>query len=346
MRVRAAWLLLAIVAGCGGDEPPPQPAPRSTPEPLLATTTPAGFGRGAITTSAPADNALTEARAQLGKRLFYDSALSRTREVACASCHDQEHAFSDPRRVSIGVEGRTGTRNAPALVNLAWAQSLFWDGRARTLEEQAGKPIENPLEMDLPLPEAVARVAGDATYVAQFNDAYGGPPSDETLRKALASFVRTLVSGGSPYDRALAGDTTAMTDSEQRGEALFFGEKARCFHCHPPQALTNQGYFNNGGYEEGGDLGRQEITGRPGDRGKFRVSGLRNVAASAPYMHDGSLPTLEAVIDQYDRGGRGHASTDPQITSLGLSTAEKADLLAFLHALTDEAFLHDPRYAK
>jgi cytochrome c peroxidase len=342
MRVRrcAAAALLAAVAGCGDSQ-----APGPTPVPLVGADTPAGLPAGGAAATAPAANALTEARAQLGRRLFFDPRLSRTNDVSCATCHQQEHAFSDPAPVSTGTNGLSGTRNAPALVNLAWGRTFFWDGRAASLEEQAGMPIENPIEMDLPLADAVARVAADARYAAAFAGAYGGPASTETLRFALASFVRSLVSAGSPYDRHLGGDDAAFGDAERRGEELFFSERAGCFHCHPSGSLTNDGYFNNGSYVDGGDRGRQLLTNRTGDLGKFKVPALRNVAASAPYLHDGSLPTLEAVIDQYDRGGRGHASTDPQIHVLGLTAAEKADMLAFLRALTDEAFLTDARFA-
>jgi cytochrome c peroxidase len=305
---------------------------------------PPGFPVGKVADTAPSANALTEARAQLGKRLFFDKALSRTREIACASCHEQKHAFADPRAVSTGVEGRKGKRNAPALANLAWNLSFFWDGRVDLLEEQVGKPIEDALEMDLPLTEAAARVSADEAYRAAFAAAYGGPPTEVALRRALASFVRTIVSGGSSYDRYLRGDTTVLSAPERQGMAIFMGEKGGCFHCHSPGPLTNEGFFNNGSFDEGGDVGRKAVTGRSGDLGKFKVPGLRNVAVSAPYMHDGSVATLEAVVDQYARGGRGHPSTDPQISPLSLSAVEQAALVAFLRALTDEAFLRDPRY--
>jgi cytochrome c peroxidase len=307
---------------------------------------------------------LTEERAHLGKRLFFDPRLSRTGLISCSSCHDQAHAFSDPRPVSLGVDGRAGTRNAPALVNLAWGTSFFWDGRARTLEDQAGQPIANPVEMDSTLDDAVQRVTAEASYVDAFRSAYGaatdtgttagsdaaagvttaGSVTEAALRRALASFIRTLVSGDSPYDRFLAGDASALDAAEQRGEELFFSERTGCFHCHPRGTLTNAGFFNDGSYAPGGDTGRQMITGRTGDLGKFKVPGLRNVAASAPYMHDGSLATLADVLAQYDRGGRGHPSTDPQIAPLGLTDEEQADLLAFLEALTDAKFLEDPRF--
>lgn len=336
MRTAVAPLLLALAAACGE---------QATPRALLDDATPQGFPAGSLTQRAPAENALTEARAQLGRRLFFDARLSRTNDVSCATCHQQAHAFSDPAPVSTGVDGQLGQRNAPALVNLAWDAAFFWDGRARSLEEQAGMPIENPLEMDLPLADAVARVAADAAYARAFAGAYGGAPTQETLRFALASFVRALVSADSAYDRHLRGDDADFGEDARRGAELFFSERAACFHCHPPGSLTNGGYFNNGTYVEGGDRGRQALTGRTGDLGKFKVPGLRNVAASAPYMHDGSLPDLAAVVDLYDKGGRGHPSTDPQIQPLGLTAAEKADLVAFLRALTDDRFLTDRRFS-
>ncbi len=320
------------------------PAPVATPVPPISDVlAPPGFFAGPVAQTAPADNALTEARAQLGRRLFYDKRLSRTGMVACATCHQQKHGFAEVDAVSTGVDGQKGDRNAPGLSNLAWANSLFWDGRAKTLEEQASKPIENPIEMDLKLSDAVARVAADPAYMAAFTQTYGGPPDVASLPKALASFVRILVSGGSQYDKFLRGDAGALGVEATHGHAIFFGERGECFHCHPPQTLTNDGFFNNGSFVEGGDPGRQRLTGRTSDLGRFRVPGLRNVTATAPYMHDGSVATLEAVIEQYDRGGRGHESADPLIVPRHLTTQEKADLLAFLRALTDDAFLSDPR---
>ena len=330
-------LALAAVTACGGHDPPTRL--------LTDEQAPAGYPNGPITAVAPVDSPLTEARAQLGRRLFFDRRLSRTGQVACGSCHKQENAFSDPVSVSAGVDSRMGTRNAPALVNLAWNATFFWDGRAASLEEQVTKPIENPLEMDLTLNDALTLVNADAAYVRDFATAFGVErPSIDTLRQALASFVRALVSGSSPYDRHLRGDDSAFGAPAQRGEALFLSDKAACSHCHPGGPLTDGGYFNNGTYVAGGDPGRQAITGLSGDLGKFKVPTLRNVAASAPYMHDGSLATLQDVIEQYARGGRGDPTTDPQIIPLSLSEGDKADLLAFLVALTDDAFLTDPRY--
>jgi cytochrome c peroxidase len=337
-RSAGAWLAAALLAlsGCGGEGGTPT-------VPLTTAVAPRGFPGGPVTGTAPPDNALTEARAQLGKRLFFDPRLSRTGTVSCGTCHVQEHAFAQPMPVSMGVDGRLGARNAPSLANLAWSSSFFWDGRAQSLEEQAGRPFENPNELDLPLLEAVQRIATDRGYRDTFALAYDGVLSELTLRQALASFVRTLVSNDSAYDRFLSGDEQALDPPARRGLALFM-DKAGCFRCHPAGALTNDGFFNDGSYVEGGDPGRRRITGRTGDLGKFKVPGLRNVAVTAPYMHDGSVPNLEAVVEQYAHGGRGGPNTDPLIAPLALTDGEQADLLAFLRALTDDAFLQDARY--
>ena len=332
----AAAALLASLAGCADEA-------TLSPRPLTTAVAPPGFPAGPIAAAAPADNTLTEARAQLGKRLFFDPRLSRTGTVSCGSCHEPEHAFAQPMAVSMGVDGHRGTRNAPGLANLAWNSSLFWDGRVASLEEQAGKPLENPDEMDLPLGEAVRRVAEDEGYRSSFADAYGGPPSELSLRRALASFVRTIVSGDSPYDHFLRGDEGALAPPARRGLTLFFA-KAGCFRCHPSGTLTNDGFFNDGSYVDGGDPGRRAVTGRTGDLGKFKVPGLRNVGVTAPYMHDGSVPDLEAVVERYARGGRGGPNTDALIAPIELTDDEKADLVAFLRALTDRQFLEDPRY--
>lgn len=301
------WLLgSALGCVCACSDPDSGALPQAEPA-LTVSIPPAGFPQ----VSADASDAATrEARAQLGKKLFYDRRLSRTGDVACATCHVQEHAFADPNSVSIGVEGRRGTRNAPSLVNAAWGKSFFWDGRAKTLEDQVAQPIENPSEMDLPLAQAVARVAEDSTYTKPFQRAYGQEPSAAALQGALASFVRSLVSGQSAYDRHLRGDDADFDEQRLRGEALFFSDRAGCFHCHPAGVLSNEGFFNNGTYTVGTDTGRQQVTMRAGDIGKFKVPGLRNVEVTGPYLHDGSLSSLEAVIEQYDAGGRG----DPRRT--------------------------------
>ncbi|HXQ77442.1 MAG TPA: cytochrome c peroxidase [Gemmatimonadaceae bacterium] len=292
---------------------------------------------------APADNAITSARLEFGKKLFYDKRLSRTGEVSCASCHQQELAFADPRPVSIGVHGRTGTRNAPPLINLAWNTSFFWDGGVKTLEQQAVGPITNPLEMDMTMGEVVQRVSADPEYVRLSRAAYGSELRPEVVTKGIASFLRSLVSGKSRFDRYLEGDAAALTASEKRGADIALGERGDCFHCHVGFNLTNNAFANNGLVSA--DTGRTRITEKTEDEGKFKVPTLRNVALTAPYMHDGSLATLRDVIDFYSRGGQGHPNTDPIIRPLNLSGQEKEDLLAFLGSLTDEGFVKNPRFA-
>jgi cytochrome c peroxidase len=340
--VREILILLALTMafGCADRE-----ASDGTAEaPLTQAVAPAGFPAGLLTATAPADNELTEERARLGRRLFYEPSLSRTGDISCGSCHLQENGFADPNPVSLGVDALPGTRNASSLSNLAWSRRFFWDGRSTSLEEQAGEPIENPVEMDLSLDDAVARLNEQPTYVRDFEVAYDGVTPDN-LRRALASFVRTLVSGHSPYDDHLAGDDTRYSKGAARGEQLFFSEKLECFHCHTEGALTNDGLFNNGSYLDGGDEGRKLVTERAGDLGKFKVPGLRNVAVTAPYMHDGSVATLREVLERYVAGGLGHPSTDPQIIPFALSSDDFDDLLAFFDALTDTQFLSDPRFA-
>lgn len=291
----------------------------------------------------PADNQITRARLELGKKLFYDKRLSRTGEVSCASCHQQALAFADPRPVSVGVQGKTGTRNAPPLINLAWNTSFFWDGGVKTLEQQAIGPITNPLEMDMTMGEVVARVSADPEYVRLSRAAYGTAPRPEIVTKGIATFMRSLVSGSSRYDRYLRGDASALNASEKRGANIALGERGECFHCHVGFNLTNNTFANNGLVSA--DAGRTRVSEKPEDEGKFKVPTLRNVALTAPYMHDGSLATLRDVVDFYSKGGQGHPNTDPTIRPLNLSAQEKEDLIAFLGSLTDESFVKNARFA-
>jgi cytochrome c peroxidase len=324
-------LALVVLAGCAAAEPEQLASP------------PADFPALPV----PADNPITAEKVALGRRLFFDKRLSRTGEIACASCHRQENAFADPRAVSVGVEGRTGTRNAPALINLAYGRSFFWDGGVDTLERQAMAPIIAANEMDLRLAVAVTRVGEDARYREQFQRAFAEAPSPGNLTRALATFVRTLLSGNSRYDRHRRGEANALTPAEQRGMELFFGERGECFHCHDGFNFTNERFANDGSGTAvaGADIGRQRITGSPNDHARFKVPTLRNIAVTAPYMHDGSVATLEEVVDQYVRGGRGEVPPDPTVHPLDLDAGERSDLVAFLRALTDEGFLRDPRFA-
>lgn len=340
-RAAAPWAavltaLAATATGCGSADPP---SPAASTKPAIVV--PSGFPPFVT----PEDNEPTAARIALGRSLFYEERLSRTKDVSCATCHLQQHAFADPERFSRGVGGRVGARNAPALVNAAWATSFFWHGGAPSLELQAVEPIKNPLEMDMTLGEVAKRLEQDAAMLAAFERAYAARPNESTITRALASFVRSLVSADSAYDRFLAGDESALSKRARRGEALFNGERGECFHCHSGYNLTTNAFKNNGTSSDDLDAGRREVTLRESDFGKFKVPTLRNVAVSAPYMHDGSLATLAEVIDAYAAGGRGHPNTDPTILPLELSETDKADLLAFLESLTDEAFLTNPAFA-
>jgi cytochrome c peroxidase len=336
-RVTSLLAASSLLVACGSAADPPTHT--HTNEPAIAV--PEGFPAF----PAPDDNVPTAERVALGRRLFYDERLSRTDEISCSSCHLQRDAFADPNRVSSGVDGQTGTRNAPALVNLAWGTSFFWHGGASSLEVQAVGPIKNPLEMDTSLAEVAGKLSQDAALLADFQAAYDEAPNESTITRALASFVRSLVSGGSAYDRYLQGEAGALSEAAVRGEALFNGERAECFHCHTGFNFTNNGFRNDGSDPSDPDQGRREVTLKDSDFAKFKIPTLRNVAVSAPYMHDGALETLDDVIDAYVAGGRGHPSTDPTITPLELTTDDKADLRAFLESLTDDDFLSNPAFA-
>lgn len=281
----------------------------------------------------PDSNPLSPEKAALGRRLFFDPVLSRDSSVACASCHRPELGFADSVRLSPGLDGRTGHRNTPTLLNRAYGRAFFWDGRSRSLEETVLRPITNANEMDLALEDAVARLRSDPSYVAAFVRAFDGPPDTSMLSFALASYVRTLRSGGSPADRHALGDDGALSPAAIRGRAIFAG-RGNCAVCHIGPVFTDEGFHNTGVGWGGGDAGRYDHTGNAEDRGRFKTPTLRDVATTAPYMHDGSLRTLRDVVEFYDRGGGPNPYLDPEIRPLDLSAAEQRDLVKFLRALT------------
>ena len=284
----------------------------------------------------PGDNPLTPERVALGRRLFLDPILSADRSISCASCHVPERSFTDDRPRSVGVSGRVGPRRVPKLLNRGYGRSFFWDGRIRTLEEQVLQPVTNTLEMDLELVDAVERLRADAAYASGFHEAFGRQPNEDDLARALASYVRTILSGDSRYDRYVAGDSNALDPTERVGLEVF-RTKGNCVTCHLGPNLTDERFHNTGvGYKDGrfGDDGRFTVTGREQDRGAFKTPTLRNVAQTAPYMHNGSIETLEDVIDDYDEGGTANPYLDREVTKLGLTESEKAALTAFLKALS------------
>jgi cytochrome c peroxidase len=284
----------------------------------------------------PQDNPLTQAKITLGRQLFADPLLSRDRSTACATCHRPEQGFTLGQRSGQGIHGQLTTRHPPTLLNRAYGQRFFWDGRAATLEQVVLLPIQDPKEMDLTLAELEARLGQDATYRGSFMQAFGRAPAAADVARALASYVRSLLAGDSPYDRYLFGDTAALTAEARRGLELFQG-KGKCTTCHAGPNLTDEGFHNTGvAWQDGRwlDVGRFTVTGKEADRGAFKTPTLREVARTAPYMHDGSLATLEDVLAYYDRGGNRNPQLDAALRPLQLTVAEKQDLVAFLKALS------------
>lgn len=293
---------------------------------------------------APAQNATElDPRAELGRRLFFDPILSSDRTVSCASCHKPEHAFADDQPVSKGVGNALGTRNTPSVMNSKARVSFFWDGRATTLEQQALGPIENPVEMNLPIAEALKRLNEDPDYAAAFGRLFGGPASARSLGRALAAFQKTLETSNSPYDRFNLGDELAISASAKRGRLLFIG-KANCASCHSGEDFTSDRFENIGLFngKELSDRGRADVTKLDTDAGMFKVPTLRNVAMTAPYMHNGMFATLREVLEYYndpDRHISGALRRDAKLDRpLGLTETEIEDLEAFLRALTDDRF--------
>ncbi len=284
----------------------------------------------------PADNPPTADKVQLGRRLFRERLLSRDRSIACVDCHQPKRAFTDGRPKAVGVYGRQGPRSVPTLVNLAWGDSFFWDGRMPTLEEQVVQPILAKSEMDLTLKEAVERLGAKRRYRKAFDEVFGREPNAEDLARALAAYVRSIMAGDSPYDRYLFGDRQALSENELAGLRVFRGE-GNCAFCHTGPTFSDGEFHNTGiAWRDGEwlDDGRALVTERAEDRGKFKTPTLREVARTAPYTHDGSLATLEDVIEFYNDGGRKNPNLDSALRPLKLSDDEKTALLAFLRSLT------------
>jgi cytochrome c peroxidase len=288
----------------------------------------------------PADNLSDPRKIELGRQLYFDPRLSADNSVACATCHNPQHGWSDGRATSVGVGGQVGGRNAPTVLNTAYGRFQFWDGRAKSLEEQALGPIANPIEMNLPVEDAVKRLNEIEGYRRQFNEIFGSDCTPETLAKAIAAYERTILSGDAPYDRYKAGDESALSEAAIRGMKLFFG-KANCSACHSGPNFTDNAFHNIGiGMDKPDpDKGRVVISKLEGDTGAFKTPTLREIARTAPYMHDGSLATLEEVIEHYDKGGIPNKYLDEEIFELNLTDQEKADLITFMvEGLSSESY--------
>lgn len=332
--VRSAFVFTGaalVLAGCKRDA--------AEPEELDAPFTlelPPGFPDVPV----PEDNPLTEARVRLGKLLFFDERLSQGQGIACASCHFPDRAFSDTVAQSRGAGGALGLRNAQPLFNLAWHTGYFRDGGVPSLELQALAPIHDEREMNSDLIEVATALRAEEPYATLSARGFGRELDGYVITRALAAYQRTLVSGWSRYDAAMNGDASALNEQEQRGRDLFISAELGCNGCHGGFDLSDHSYRNVGYPSDlDADPGRQRITLDPSDRGKFKVPSLRNVALTAPYMHDGGLATLEDVIAHFNSGGNADPNKDPLMHPLGLSPQQQADLIAFLRALTDERTL-------
>lgn len=282
---------------------------------------------------------------QLGEKLFFDTILSRNNKISCASCHKPDYAFADNTPVSFGVDSAKGSRNTPSAMNMSARAFYFWDGRAATLEEQALGPIENPVEMDLPLTEAIRRLKKHPDYPTWFRKIFNAEPNKENLAIAIAAYERTLETDHTPFDDYMQGrDTNALSPSAKRGR-IIFNTKGKCFDCHFGPDFTGD-QFRNIGIFNGKDLndsGRFVVTRNPKDIGKFKTPGLRNIALTSPYMHNGMHKTLKEVIDYYDTPDKfipDAVNRDTLMSKpLNLTAEEKKDLENFLISLTDRRFV-------
>jgi len=332
----AVLLALAVIA-CQKELPDPV----AEPEPLLAL--PPGFQSPVF----PSGNELTPARWALGKRLFYDPVLSSDSTLSCGSCHHASKAFSDTVAFSPGVAGRPGVRNAPTLANIGYHPYFTREGGVPTLEMQILVPIQEHNEFDFNIVLIAERLQRDTAYVRMSHEAYDREPDAFVITRSIACFERTFVSGQSRYDQYFfQGKNEALTTAEKRGMDLFFSEKTNCSQCHAGFNFSNYAFENNGLYADYPDPGRFRLTELESDRARFKVPTLRNVAVTAPYMHDGSLWTLEAVVEHYNSGGQPHPNKSALVRPLGLTAGEKTDLVAFLKTLTDEKFLNNPKWKK
>lgn len=294
----------------------------------------------------PEDNPYSVDKAELGKLLYFDKRVSSDNTQACASCHATEKAFTDGAPFSTGIGGQKGGRSAPTVINRAFSTLQFWDGRAPSLEEQAKGPIANPIEMtsDKTADEAheatARRLRAIPGYVARFDKVFGKNSLNiNNVAKAIATFERTVYSGNAPYDKYNAGDTKAMSEAQIRGMNVFFN-KAACDSCHIGFNFTDGSYVNIGiGMDKPKpDLGRYEVSKREEDKGAFKTPSLREIEHTGPYMHDGSLKTLEQVVEHYDKGGIKNPYLNERIKPLKLTKEDKSDLVQFLKALSGEGW--------
>jgi cytochrome c peroxidase len=322
MRCFGLLTTLAVALGCAGAM---AAAAQAAEGETLAV--PKGLGKLSI----PQDNPHSAAKVELGKQLFFDPRVSGDNTVSCATCHDPAKGWSNGEAVATGIRGLKGGRSAPTIINAGFQDFQFWDGRALKLEGQALGPIQNPIEMDMKLAPLVEKLNAIAGYRQQFQAIYGTDATEENIAKSIAAFERTILSGDAPYDRFKAGDKTALSEAAQRGMHVFFN-KAHCSACHQGPNFSDGAFHNLGvGIDDPQpDVGRQAETSLLGDRGSFKTPTLREIARTAPYMHDGRLKTLEDVVEYYVKGGTPNPQLDEEIFPLKLTQKDKADLVVFL----------------
>ncbi len=327
-------LLVVVLFGCKKDSP-------AIADNVSEIDIPKGFPL----ISFPADNAYSQKRWELGKQLFYDPILSSDSTISCATCHKPELAFSDDVAFSDGVKERKGTRNSPSLANIAYHPYFTREGGVPTLEMQVLVPIQEHNEFDFNIVLITERLLRSEHYVAMSQEAYNRPPDHFVTVRALATFERSLLSGNSAYDKlAFQNQPTALTVQEKKGMDLFFSDKTNCSKCHSGFNFSNYAFENNGLYEVYTDIGRKRLTNEDRDIALFKIPSLRNVALTSPYMHDGSLITLEEVIEHYNTGGKTNTQKSNLIKPLQLTNPEKEQLVAFLKSLTDYEFINNKRF--
>lgn len=323
------FLVILLSCSIGCEDPLPQPKLMEIPE-------------GFPPMEYPQGNEFTQIRWELGKKLFYDPVLSVDSSLSCANCHKQHLAFADDVAFSDGVFGRPGTRNSPSLANIGYHPYFTREGGLSTLEKQILVPIQEHNEFDFNIVLVADRLKRDSFYVQMSREAYDREPDPFVITRAISTFERSLISGNSPYDQfAFQDEKRALNKDEKAGMELFFSDELACSKCHSGFNFSNYAFENNGLYEVYPDPGRFRLTNDPADSARFKVPSLRQIGLTAPYMHDGSLESLEAVIDHYQSGGKDHPHKSEKINPFSLTEKEKRQLIAFLESLTDFEFVEN-----
>ena len=320
------WIIILVLVSCNREESSGEyifPLPKGFDQPVIRE-----------------DNPMDYAKIDLGKKLFFEPILSLDSTISCASCHIPQRAFSAPQAISPGVGGKFAMRNAPSLSNLAWYPYFFAEGGSPNLEAQILGPLEDPNEMSLSAVTAVARLKQNPEYIKLFKQVFNDSPSVYTLTRAIAAFERNLISGNSAFDKYYyQKQDDALSEEQKRGFKLFNSDRLKCAECHSGYLFTDFSFHNIGLFNEYKDPGRERLTLKKEDHGKFKVPSLRNIAVTGPYMHNGSVETLEDVIDLYESGGFPYSNKSDKIQPLELTIEEKSALIAFLHSLTDSSYI-------